>query len=124
MKVEEIAFVAYPVTDIKRAREFYENVLGLTVSTVFGDEDDGWCWIEYDIGAGTLAISNCDKKWKPCQDGCTAGLEVDDLNTAIEEVKASGVGKVDGPHESPVCSLAFISDPDGNTIILHKRKAE
>ncbi len=121
MKVGEIAFVVYPVTDLKRAREFYENVLGLTVSTVFGKEQVGW--VEYDIGEGTLAISNFDKEWKPCCGGCTAGLEVDDLDAAIEEVKASGVGEVNGPHESPVCHLAFISDPDGNTIILHKRKA-
>lgn len=28
MKVIEIAFTCYPVTDLKRAREFYEGVLG------------------------------------------------------------------------------------------------
>lgn len=28
MKVTEIAFSCYPVTDVARAREFYEGVLG------------------------------------------------------------------------------------------------
>ena len=30
IKVAEIAFVAYPVSDINRAKNFYENVLGLS----------------------------------------------------------------------------------------------
>jgi len=32
MKIKEIGFVAIPVTDMKRARSFYENVLGLKVA--------------------------------------------------------------------------------------------
>jgi hypothetical protein len=38
MKVTEIAFTGYPVTNLKRARQFYEGVLGLKPSHVFGDE--------------------------------------------------------------------------------------
>ena len=30
MKVTEIAFMVYPVTDLKQARQFYEGTLGLT----------------------------------------------------------------------------------------------
>jgi hypothetical protein len=26
------------------------------------------------------------------------------------------------PHETPVCHLATVADPDGNLIIIHKRK--
>ena len=29
MKITEIAFTSYPVTDLKRARQFYEGVLDL-----------------------------------------------------------------------------------------------
>ncbi|HEX5317138.1 MAG TPA: VOC family protein, partial [Candidatus Kapabacteria bacterium] len=32
MKVRALAFVGIPVTDMKRARAFYEGVLGLKVS--------------------------------------------------------------------------------------------
>lgn len=32
MKIKEFAFVAYPLTDIARARKFYEGALGLTPS--------------------------------------------------------------------------------------------
>ena len=37
MKIKEIGFVAIPITDIPRARKFYEGVLGLQVS----DGNDG-----------------------------------------------------------------------------------
>jgi catechol 2,3-dioxygenase-like lactoylglutathione lyase family enzyme len=29
IKITEVAFIAYPVSDINRARDFYENLLGL-----------------------------------------------------------------------------------------------
>src|SRR6516164_9684095 len=62
MKVIEITFVGYPVTDLRRARTFYEQTLGLTVSRVFGEDLTGW--IEYDLGANTLAIGNTSPDWK------------------------------------------------------------
>ena len=33
----EIAFVVYPVHDMPRARQFYENVLGLKVTSQWED---------------------------------------------------------------------------------------
>ena len=61
MKAKNIAFTGIPVTDIKRARAFYEGVLGLKASGEFGDG----VWIEYDIGADTLAIGSVGDQWKP-----------------------------------------------------------
>src|ERR1700720_4806338 len=52
VKIKNIAFVGIPVTDMKRAREFYEGVLGLKTS----DEMRHGKWIEYAIGDDTLAI--------------------------------------------------------------------
>ena len=53
MRATNIAFTGIPVTDIKRARAFYEGVLGLKVSGEFGEG----VWIEYEIGDDTLAIT-------------------------------------------------------------------
>ena len=52
MKIIEIAFIGTPVTDIKRARAFYEGVLGLKPTM----ESAGGMWVEYDIGNGTFGI--------------------------------------------------------------------
>jgi predicted enzyme related to lactoylglutathione lyase len=120
MKVTEIAFTGYPVTNLKRARQFYEGVLGLTVSTIFGDENRAW--VEYDVGPGTLAIGNIAPEWKPSPNGGSVGLEVDDFNGAVTRLKQHGVTFSVEPMESPVCHMAVVSDPDGNSVTIHRRK--
>ena len=54
IKYKEIAFTCYAVTNMARARKFYEGVLGLKPTVVFG-EPGGMQWTEYDIASGTLA---------------------------------------------------------------------
>ncbi len=120
MKIAEIAFSSYPVTDIGRARAFYEGVLGLKV-TMESDMGDQGHWIEYDIGPGTLGIGRYPG-WNPTGDGCTVGLEVENFDRAVADLHTAGVTIKMGPLETPVCHMAMISDPDGNTLIIHKRK--
>lgn len=129
MKVIEIAFVGYPVTDLKRARRFYEGTLGLTMSRSFGFENNGF--VEYDIGAGTLAVANSmpenwagfKAQWKPGMNGGLATLEVEDFDEAISQLRADGATFAHEPADTPVCTMAVVLDPDGNAIIIHKRKA-
>ena len=121
MRVNEIAFTGYPVTNLKRARQFYEGVLGLKPSHVFGDEQTAW--VEYDIGPGTVSIGNGAPDWKPSPGGGSVGLEVDDFDAAMKQLKASGALFRIEPMETPVCRMAVVADPDGNSITIHKRKA-
>ena len=79
MKVEEIAFSCYPVTDMSRAREFYEGVLGLK-ATMDHEMEEGH-WVEYDIGPGTLAIGRAPGM-NPSNEGCSVSLEVDECPRA------------------------------------------
>lgn len=68
MKVTDIAFTSYPVTDLKKDPQFYEELLGLKQARFFGKEDTGF--VEYDIGSGTLAIGNMAAPyWKPSAEG-------------------------------------------------------
>jgi predicted enzyme related to lactoylglutathione lyase len=120
MKVTEVAFVAYPVTDIERSRGFYEGVLGLQPSREFTGE--GFCWIEYDLGANTLAVAMMPPgQWNPSADGASAGLEVEEFDSAIVELKARNIHFEVEVMETSVCRMAVIADPDGNKITIHKR---
>ena len=119
MKILELAFSGTPVTDIKRARAFYEGVLGLKPTM----ESAGGMWVEYDVGHGTLGIGCYGEAWKPSPDGTCVALEVDDLDAAVAELKAKGVVVAMEPMDTPVCRFAIICDPDGNRIMVHKRKA-
>lgn len=119
MKINEIAFTGYPVTDLKRARRFYEEVLKLKPSHVFGD--DTTAWVEYDIGAGTLSIGNGAPEWKPNPGGGCVGLEVDDFDAALKVLDENKIVHFP-PMDTPVCRMVILADPDGNSLILHKRK--
>ena len=120
MKINAIGFVAIPVTDIPRARKFYEEVLGLTVS----DEMMGGKWIEYAVGEDTLAIANVSDTWRPSDQGTGAALEVEDFDDAIKRLKDRHVHFAAEPFETPCCHMAVVQDPDGNKLIIHKLKPE
>ena len=121
MKIIDISFFAYAVSDIKTARAFYEGVLGLMPNSEY-DGTNKPSWIEYDIGAGTLGIGCAPGVWDPSPKGASAALEVDDFDAALEAVKERKVPIVTGPHEFPSCRMIVIADPDGNRLTLHKRK--
>jgi predicted enzyme related to lactoylglutathione lyase len=120
MKVTEIAFTGYPVTDIRRARAFYEDLLRLEPTRTFGSGDV--LWVEYDIGPTTFAISNMSgEDWKPSSDGPAVAFEIDNFDEAIAQLKERGVKFSVEPFETPVCRTAIIADPDGNSLAIHKR---
>lgn len=120
MKVRKIGFVAVPVTNVPRARAFYEGALGLKPS----EEMMGGMWIEYDIGGDTLAIANVGDHWKPSDQGSSAALEVDDFEAAIGKLRVAVIPFAADPFETPCCHMAVVQDPDGNKIIIHKLKPE
>jgi predicted enzyme related to lactoylglutathione lyase len=120
-QITEVAFTGYPVTDIGRARAFYEGVLQLKPTTTF--ENEGCHWIEYDIGPSTIAITNISPEWKPSGDGPAVALEVADFEEAIAWLQKAAVKFVVEPTTSPVCRMAVIADPDGNLVTIHKRSA-
>ena len=122
LKVIEVAFSCYAVTDMPRARAFYEGVLGLKPATATGMECNGQ-WVEYEIGPHTLSIG-CAPGWKPSPDGCTVALEVENFDAAIAQLRAQDVKFRMEPFQSPVCRMTMIFDPDGNSVCIHKRNAK
>lgn len=121
MKINEIAFFAYAVTDMAKSRAFYEEFLGLAPNSEY-DGSGNPNWVEYNIGATTLGIGCAPGMWDPSTKGASAALEVEDFDAAMADVKENNVSIVMGPHEFPSCKMVVIADPDGNRITLHKRK--
>jgi predicted enzyme related to lactoylglutathione lyase len=120
MKIKAIGFVGIPVTDIKRARGFYEEVLGLKVS----EEMMGGKWIEYAVGEDTLAIANVGEHWTPSDQGTGTALEVENFDDAIKRLQDRQVPFAAEPFETPCCHMAVVQDPDGNKLMIHKLKPE
>ena len=117
MKILEAAFFGYPVTDMARSRAFYEGILGLRHT----GEPTVVPWIEYDLGNSTLGLGAYDG-WKPSADGAMLSFEVDDFDKSISELKQAGVPVHYDSTETPICNFAIFRDPDGNALMIHKRK--
>ena len=120
-KVQEIAFVGYPVTDLTRARAFYEGVLGFT-PVMCHDQGTGKGFVEYEFGPHTLSLAAMEgDQWLPSPQGPCAALEVEDFDAAVAHLREKGVSFVMEPFASPVCRMCLIADPDGNQLCIHKR---
>lgn len=123
VQIQEIAYTGYPVTDLARARKFYEELLGLKPASVW--ETDGKAWIEYEVGASTMAITNMSAdQWHASKDGPTLALEVENFDEAVEALRAAGVVFYLEPLSTGLCQMAIIGDPDGNSLAIHKRGAK
>ena len=45
-----------------------------------------------------------------------------DFEAALATIKSSASPIKMGPIATPVCDMLMVQDPDGNTVIIHKRK--
>ncbi len=116
--IKGIAFVVYAVTDMPRAKKFYEGVLGLKTNGDFPGSEN---WVEYAVGSDTLTLG-CSPEWKPSSDGAVVALEVDNVVQMAEELKSKGVSFKLEPQNFPSCNMAVIYDPDKNLIMIHQKK--
>jgi predicted enzyme related to lactoylglutathione lyase len=114
--VEGIAFFAYSVRDVPRARAFYAGVLGLKPGDVDSDH-----WVEFDVGPVTFGIGNGEPLGYEPGKSTGAAFEVDDVAAMRERVIAGG-GQAGDVAETPVCFVSFAKDPEGNGFALHRRK--
>jgi predicted enzyme related to lactoylglutathione lyase len=119
IQIKELAFVYYPVTDVARARLFYEGLLGLKVGFQIELSPGQW-WIEYDVAGQALAISNA----MPGKTASSVALEVVSLDEAFAAAKSSGHKIAGEMMEFGVCRMFVIQDPDGNELTLHQRKPQ
>ena len=116
--IREVAFVAVAVTDFKRARKFYEETLGLSRDSETASES----WAEYSIGVVTLGVG-AHPAFQPSREGTSVAFEVDDIDQTIAQLKERGVTFDMDKIETPVCWMAVFRDPDGNRLLVHKRKS-
>ncbi len=119
MMIKSIKFASVPVTDQRRALEFYTDKLGFEVYTdqpFSGDQR----WIELAIpGSPTrlvLFTPDAHRSWIGGFSNIT--FACDDVQRTFEELSARGVEFVEPPKKQPWGDYALFKDPDGTTFCL------
>ena len=116
MDVERVDFVSFLTQDIARAKQFYVDVLGLEVETE-GDSD-----MELRAGQVTLDIFDPSSIGEPfAVSPAGLALRVPDVDAARAELEANGVVFDGETITTGVCKQAWFKDPDGNSLMLHRR---
>ena len=121
-KVEAVV----PVSDLAKAREFYEGTLGLSGGK---EEDDGGVTYQAGGGGGIHIYPSPDNAGKS---GATlAAWLFDDLERVVDELIAKGLsfeqyGDPINTDEKGIATLgderaAWFTDPDGNIIAIADR---
>jgi catechol 2,3-dioxygenase-like lactoylglutathione lyase family enzyme len=118
-EVERTDFVGVNVQDRARASEFYGS-LGLKQNPLASEE-----WPEFEAENVGVVLSTPEQKGGgEHRPELAIALRVADVARTMERLQSNGVKfEFPEPYDSGVCHMAFFSDPDGNSLILHHRYA-
>jgi catechol 2,3-dioxygenase-like lactoylglutathione lyase family enzyme len=120
MNITGTDFICVPTRDFDKASAFYGDVLGLPLSTRWGEMPAG----EYETGTLTLAVMQPDAfglEFAP--HSLPIALHVEDVAVARKELEEQGIAFEGDIVDSGVCHMAYFADPDGNALMLHHRYA-
>jgi methylmalonyl-CoA/ethylmalonyl-CoA epimerase len=113
--LNEIGQIALTVQNLQRAKDFYQNTLGMQLLFEAGAMAFFQCGaIRLMLGTSEKAVSN---------EGTILYFRVDDIHGAHSALKDRGVPTVQEPHlvarmKSHDLWLSFFKDPDGNALAL------
>jgi catechol 2,3-dioxygenase-like lactoylglutathione lyase family enzyme len=118
--VERTDFISVPVTDMERSIAFYGETLGLPrVSDIEG-------WPEFQLGENVSLYlvdpTNIGREFEGPHTSSIA-LRVPDVEAAKRALADKGVAFHGETFDTGVCHMAIFHDPDGNTLMLHRRYA-
>jgi catechol 2,3-dioxygenase-like lactoylglutathione lyase family enzyme len=116
ISVERTDFVSVPVRELERAKVFYDETLGLRPNPKAHES-----YPEFETGNLTIALLVPQGEFVPTSS--SIALRVPDVAEARAQLEAGGI-EFDGETlDTGVCHMAFFHDPDGNSLMLHRRYA-
>ena len=121
--VNKFTMVSIVVSDMKKAKEFYTEKLGLTVATDYRRNDNNW-WVTLTFPGGgasiTLARSSTTHNEPAKPDTISFYFSTSDLAAAHKDLNEKGVKTSDVMDDlyGPGSGVKFfqVKDPDGNHV--------
>lgn len=118
IEAKSFSHVAVRVSNVERARNFYERVLGLKA---LPRPDFGFAGAWYGVGNHQLHLISSHKRDGIDPLGPHLAIEVADFDAARTALKDQGIEFLEAPGRFAGRQL-WILDPDGNTIELRSDK--
>ena len=108
------------VSSVSRAVKFYSEILGMRVKSHWSEE-----FAEVEMPGLIIGLHPAGGKGAPkpgASGSISIGFEVDDLDSALQDLKSKGVTFHGSVFEDGPVRLAFFGDPDGNALYLSQMK--
>jgi predicted enzyme related to lactoylglutathione lyase len=115
--IERTDFVSIPVKDMERAKAFYRDTLGMQCpdwDAAFPEMETG------NVSLYLVDMAAMGMEFSPHT--AHIALRVPDVAAARRELEERGVSFA-GDRDTGVCNMAFFSDSEGNSLMLHRRYA-
>lgn len=115
--MERTDFVSVPVKDMDRAKAFYRDTLEM--------HSPNWDAGFPEIETGNVSLYLVDPTAMGMEFAphtAHIALRVGDVATARRTLEERGV-RFTGEQDTGVCNMAFFSDSEGNSLMLHRRYA-
>jgi predicted enzyme related to lactoylglutathione lyase len=114
--VERTDYVSVPVGDLERATAFYGETLGLRSNPKAPESNP-----EFETGNLTISLRE-DADATPSS--TSIALRVADVDDGRRRLSELGIEFHGETFDTGVCHVAFFTDPDGNSLSLHRRYAD
>ena len=120
MRIERTDFYSVPVTDLERSTRFYEGTLRLEKLP------GGGSWPEFQLGENVslylIDLKDLGREFTEPHSAYIA-LRVPDVEETRSELEGKGIEFQGKTLDTGFCHMAFFHDPDGNSLMLHRRYA-
>jgi len=127
MKTNMVAWFEIPVSNMERAKKFYEKIFDIKIQIEqFGDTLMGWFPFPKDqgaSGAGGSLVQNADF-YKPMANGTLVYFSSPEITFELRKVEEAGgvVLQEKTLIREDIGYMALILDSEGNRIALHSRE--
>jgi len=122
-KINPVTWFEIPVSDIGRARRFYEKVLGLELSLEQMEPFTMALFPMTQEASGAAGMLIQGETYEPSHSGTLVYFSVDDIEETLRRINANG-GKTLMPKKSigEYGFIAHFEDTEGNRLALHSMK--
>ncbi len=122
--INKLMMLAIPVSDMSGAKSFYEEKLGLKVTTDYRQDDDHW-WVSLTLPEGGVTITLTTFHPNVNPGSMTLWFATKDLNRSHKALSDKGVkvSQIQDDLHGPGSGVKWFNfqDPDGN--LLHLEQA-
>jgi len=111
-RISDFSMLMALCRDLEKSRDFYRNVMGLTVTT-----DQVPHWVDFDLGDGRRLGLHPEGAGRKVTPGTLQlGFVVPNVDKFITDARSMGARILQEPFDAPFGRIAILADPDGYAV--------